>query len=352
MKKNNLFKFIALYMICACTFISCSDNDGNDGPIIDPVETFDDIALTIPLSSYNGTTTPSHILTVAACNAGATQINEPGTFYTWQEAVDNCPEGYHLMTSDEYVEITDYIATTPEKLTEILKTPFAGYYDGSELKQETYGFYWLADEGYYSPETDAYAARTKYDEQYSCMEYPNEWDKSLKMQVRYVKDVITPASQDITIHIPESSYQGNITPAHDIIVAGQNMGASSNNLMKGAPLTGELLLGNYYTWEKAKNACPQGYHVMTSNEYAEITEILDTPEKLMETLKMPFAGYYEGSELKQDTYGFYWLADEGYYYPETDAYAARTKYDEQYSCMEYPNEWAKSLQMQVRYVKD
>lgn len=125
-------------------------------------------------------------------NMGATKVGSLGTFYTYAEALKACPAGYHLITLDNYLDVTYYAFETRAALKNgALKFPDTGGYKvGDEVKDATVGYYWLDGADYDITPTDdeGYAAETVDDLDYLLPPYHPIYKTAWKMQVRCVKN--------------------------------------------------------------------------------------------------------------------------------------------------------------------
>ena len=128
-------------------------------------------------------------------NLGATKIGELGTYYTYAEALEACPSGYHLITTGEYMDLTYYEEVFPNSASlkdGALKWPITGgYKDGETLTKPTVGYYWAdaTDWGVSATDSDVYAIETR-DDSYGYLLPPSypDYKAAWKMQVRCVKN--------------------------------------------------------------------------------------------------------------------------------------------------------------------
>jgi hypothetical protein len=148
MKKQNLFRVLAASMVCAFAFTlaSCDKKGGDED---------DDTPKDINTGVLSSTTDAEII--IQDRNVGATEVNGTGTYMTWDEAMEACPEGYALLDMDDWIDLTDSDKyNTSEKIRTGLKMPFVGYYvdNDTELTDPADAFYWTnygdADYGMYA----------------------------------------------------------------------------------------------------------------------------------------------------------------------------------------------------------
>lgn len=125
---------------------------------------------------------------------GATKVGELGNYYTYAEALTACPSGYHLLTMDEYLDMTYYndVFPTKDALKDgALKFPVTGgYKDGDKMEEATVGYYWLDGAEYDVASADeyGYAAETRDAGGFLLAPFYPDYKTAWKMQVRCVKN--------------------------------------------------------------------------------------------------------------------------------------------------------------------
>jgi uncharacterized protein (TIGR02145 family) len=79
----------------------------------------------------------------------------------------------------------------------------------------------------------------------------------------------------------------------------------------------DLRFGRLYTWDAAKNSCPFGWHLPTSNEWDQLIEFLGGSDQAGGSLKMGGTSGFNarlggfsnvGSYMLINTYGAYWTS--------------------------------------------
>ena len=109
-------------------------------------------------------------------------VTDYGLLYTWESANRICPEGWHLPTQNEWLELIDYLGeNSGTALKESgFKVVYAGWYQLEYSSKGRVGAWWSA---------------TEYNN-YAWVYYVNEWEllrytnlpKTSKLTIRCIKD--------------------------------------------------------------------------------------------------------------------------------------------------------------------
>jgi uncharacterized protein (TIGR02145 family) len=260
-----------------------------------------------------------------------------GRLYTWEAALNACPSGWHLPTIEEF---------------ETLISNFGGKeYAGKKLKSLTgwngvdkYGFnvlpagsrgldgrfsyagmlanFWSAT----ATESDESYARELYLNSSDEEAYLSHSDEDNAYSVRCLlgKSPISSSSSSISSSSSsESVEKGTFIDSRDaktyqtVKIGNQewmaeNLNYETENSYCYKDSTENCKkYGRLYTWEAALNACPEGYHLPTEEEFATLISNVGGKETAGKMLKSTTGWYEDGHGV--DKYGFNVLPAGGRY---------------------------------------
>lgn len=282
------------------TYRKCEDYCGN---VYNTVELGDQIWMA---ENFRCATENSWVYDDNANNAGTF-----GRLYTWEDAVNNAPVGWHLPTSEEWNKMQQYVQNTYEENLPVALKSKSGWISGEQPANGTdasgfnmvpSGARWFVDGTYYAKGERAYFwTSSKTDSIRASIRKFTSSDTEIGsgssnidygFSVRYVKDAVE---------------YGTFTDDRDgenykTITIGEQTWMAENMRYGDTPVTDDqawqdlkftyfVYLGGYcwydndennkykygvlYNITAAANACPVGWHLPTDTEWTKLTDYLE-----------------------------------------------------------------------------